>query len=110
MKPEVPKEGFWVKAGTVLGAFVLVFTYLGFAFAAHWPPFHVEPTPSPSPTAQPVSTQQPGPPDGLLADLPVVNGDSVDGIPCEASEQREVHVHSHVAIFAQGSEVGIPAG
>lgn len=35
-------------------------------------------------------------------------GSPVDGIACEASEGVELHVHAHVAVFANGTQIEIP--
>jgi hypothetical protein len=38
------------------------------------------------------------------------NGETVDGIQCNSSEQLVYHVHSHVAVFVNGVLRPIPAG
>jgi len=35
-------------------------------------------------------------------------GSPVDGIPCQASEGVELHVHGHLALFVNGAQIGIP--
>jgi len=36
-------------------------------------------------------------------------GASVNGIPCESSEKLTYHIHAHLAIFANGQPVPVPA-
>lgn len=36
------------------------------------------------------------------------HGDPVDGIPCEASEQVLLHIHSHLSIYNRGTQIQVP--
>lgn len=38
------------------------------------------------------------------------NGAPVDGITCTSTEQVTLHIHSHLAIFANGKQLQVPAG
>ncbi len=41
---------------------------------------------------------------------PAASGKTVDGIKCETSEQLAYHIHSHLAIFVNGSQRLVPGG
>ncbi len=79
------------------------------------------PTPGPSPTSKPIpirDLQAIGKPIGFP--IPNLNkgiisdtksgghGQPVDGIPCETTEQVALHIHSHLALFLNGTQVQIP--
>lgn len=36
------------------------------------------------------------------------NGNTVDGIQCEATEQAAIHIHSHLTLFVNGKQIAIP--
>src|SRR5215211_6208232 len=38
------------------------------------------------------------------------SGGTVDGIPCDASEQVAYHIHAHLAVFLNGASGSIPYG
>jgi hypothetical protein len=40
----------------------------------------------------------------------MATGSTVDGIACQASEQVDYHVHSHLTIYAAGARQAVPAG
>jgi hypothetical protein len=40
----------------------------------------------------------------------MATGATVDGIACQASEQVDYHIHSHLAIYASGARQAVPAG
>jgi hypothetical protein len=40
----------------------------------------------------------------------MATGATVDGIACQASEQVDYHIHSHLAIYASGARREVPAG
>lgn len=80
------------------------------------------PTPAPGPTTKPIQLKdltpigkptgfpQPNLQKNQLSDTPQGGrGQTVDGIPCETSEQVALHVHAHLAIFANGTAVQVPA-
>ncbi len=81
------------------------------------------PTPGPSPTTKPVQLQPgqtvgkpifgiptPNPQKGILPDTATGgHGQTIDGIPCEATEAVALHVHSHLSVLVNGSPLQIPA-
>jgi hypothetical protein len=40
----------------------------------------------------------------------LANGEQIDGIACEASEQVLFHIHAHLTIFVHGAPYRVPAG
>lgn len=82
---------------------------------------HATPTPPPAPTSKPIQVHdlqpigkptgfpQPNLKSGVLSDTQMGGrGQLVDNIPCETSEQVVLHVHSHLAIIANGVNVQVP--
>lgn len=80
------------------------------------------PTPGPNPTTKPIQLANLGTvgkpigfpkPDmkrGILSNTVMGGrGQNVDGIPCETQEQVLLHIHSHLALFYDGTQVQIPA-
>jgi hypothetical protein len=73
-------------------------------------------TSSPSPTAQPAAPTlgYEGIPLEQGADLApagaTLQGQTVDGIKCGATEQLAYHIHAHLAVFDHGASRAIPAG
>jgi hypothetical protein len=66
------------------------------------------PTPAPTDTGPEGITPQGG---TILAGLTdAAGGDDVDGIKCEASEQVQYHIHTHLAVFVDGAQRPVPAG
>ena len=110
-------------------AVVIVLIVGGFAIA-RWTADHARnaalsydyatPTPDPSPSAKLIPLQNmqtlgqpfaptPDPKHGVLPDMPLGGrGDPVDGIPCEASEGAVLHIHSHLSLFYDGTQMWIP--
>jgi hypothetical protein len=43
------------------------------------------------------------------ASTPATAASTIDGIPCNTSEQLKYHVHSHLTIFVNGEQVAVPA-
>jgi hypothetical protein len=71
--------------------------------------------PGPQPTASGTGALGPegiplqtGTPLASIADA--ASGETVDGIRCEASEQPTYHIHSHLAVFVNGTPRSIPYG
>ncbi|HWW44887.1 MAG TPA: hypothetical protein VN180_07420, partial [Acidimicrobiia bacterium] len=60
------------------------------------------------------SSSNSGAPGPLLASVASFDnnspGTAIDGIKCTALEQLAYHVHSHLAIFVNGKQMGIPMG
>lgn len=46
----------------------------------------------------------------LAPPRPLANGQQIDGIACQASEQVLFHIHAHLTIFVDGSPRQVPAG
>ena len=46
----------------------------------------------------------------LAPPRPLVNGQQIDGITCQASEQVLFHIHAHLTIFVDGAPRQVPAG
>ena len=111
-------------------AAVIVLIFVGF-FIASYAQNHshdqaaaqmkTTPTPAPGPSTKPIQLKDLTPlgkptgfpqPNLQKGILPVTksggHGQVVDGIPCEATEQVQLHVHAHLAIFANGTQVQIP--
>jgi hypothetical protein len=66
------------------------------------------PTPAPTDTGTEGITPEGG---MILAGLTdAAGGDDVDGVKCEASEQVQYHIHTHLAVFVNGAERPVPAG
>lgn len=79
------------------------------------------PTPGPAPTRKPIQLKdlqpigkpigftQPDIKKGILPDTKSGGlGQPVDGIPCQATEAVQLHIHAHLSIFANGQQVRIP--
>ena len=66
----------------------------------------------PAPAAGPVGPEGvPIPGGGMLAPPRVLdNGQQIDGITCQASEQVLFHIHAHLTIFVGGLPRQVPAG
>lgn len=80
------------------------------------------PTPGPAPTRKPIqlhdlqSVGKPigfaksDPKKGILPDTVAGGrGQPVDDIPCQATEGVQLHIHSHLSILVNGTQVQIPA-
>jgi hypothetical protein len=55
-------------------------------------------------------TPSPGAPALLATTNGMAQGQPVDGISCQASEQLVYHIHAHLAVYTSGSQKAIPAG
>jgi len=64
------------------------------------------------PPAETPGPETVGVPDGpkLATLLNAATGQTIDGIQCQAGEQTQVHVHTHLTIFADGKAQVIPYG
>ena len=62
-------------------------------------------TGAPGPEGIPVQTGEP-----LASIARAADGEPVDGIRCDASEQVAYHIHAHLAVFVNGPPPSIPYG
>jgi hypothetical protein len=68
----------------------------------------LDPTPAAGPIGPegvPIPHARPLAPPRLLA-----NGQRIDGISCQSSEQVLFHIHAHLTVFVDGAPRGVPAG
>jgi hypothetical protein len=111
-------------------ALVVVLVFIGFGVSNMWQnnarknaeAFDMStPTPGPAPTRKPIQLHDlqavgkpigfpvPDPKKGILSDTKAGGqGQPVDGIPCQATEAVQLHIHAHLSIFSNGQQVQVP--
>jgi len=116
-KPPTKRDPMTVVYICIAIAVVLIFAGFGFS---KWNDYRqysaaiATPTPGPNANAKQIQLA-----DGATIGKPAFaignsadggNGSPVDGIQCEATERVTLHVHAHLALFANGVQIQIPPG
>src|SRR5262245_41312654 len=81
------------------------------AGASHTAPLSSLGTLGPAPAPGPPGPENVPVPSGpvLAAPSSAVNGQSIDGISCQAGEQTVFHIHAHLTVFVNGAARQVPA-